>query len=593
MTLRARVLLFIAICPAISAAAQDQRGVSAAHPPASAASNGRYYALVIGINRYAHLPALVTAVSDAQSVAGVLQSRYGFETRTLLDAAATRANIVDAVSSYRRNLGANDNLLIYYAGHGNFDKDAGRAYWLPVDASADSPSNWISADDLSSLTKTLSARHVLIVADSCYSGGLTRSVNIESRPASHDVYLQKMLTGRSRNLMASGGNEPVSDAGRSGHSVFANAFLNGLQSMSGSFTGDDLFHQYILEHVAGNSAQVPQYNFLRDSGHEDGDFVFSPRGAPPIAAAAGGNAVPPAGATRTLPPAGGNAVPPADASRTLPPAAGNARIPAPALQAGAKTANPKDGLTYVWIPPARFLMGCSPGDAECFDEEKPAHEVTITRGFWMEQTLVTVGAYKRYSQETRKPMPPDKLEGFTLNAAAGNDSLPIVGVTWDDAAGYCRWAGKRLPTEAEWELAARAGSTGARYGNLDEIAWYADNSGRRRIDSTAISSKDLKTYDLRLYNNGNGPKPVGLKRPNSFGLFDMLGNVFEWTADWYVDRYYGVSEKQDPAGPHGGTQRAIRGGSWPAGARFVRLSTRGRQPPGYRGKAVGFRCAGE
>jgi len=318
MTLRDRVL-YIAICAAISAAAQDERGVIPARPPASAAANGRYYALVIGINRYARLPALFTAVNDAESVASVLQSRYGFESRPLLDAAATRANIVDAVSSYRRNLGANDNLLIYYAGHGNFDKDAGRAYWLPVDASPDSPSNWISADDLSSLAKTLSARHVLIVADSCYSGGLTRSANIENRPASHEIYLQRMVTGRSRNLLASGGNEPVSDAGGAGHSVFANAFLNGLQSMSGSFSGDDLFHQYILEHVAGNSAQVPQYNFLRDSGHEDGDFVFFPRGAPAIAAAPGGSAAPPAGISRTLPPATGNARIPA--TKAVPPSA--------------------------------------------------------------------------------------------------------------------------------------------------------------------------------------------------------------------------------------------------------------------------------
>ena len=128
--------------------AETGEGVIPARPPASAAANGRYYALVIGINHYARLPALFTAVNDAESVASVLQSRYGFESRPLLDAAATRANIVDAVSSYRRNLGANDNLLIYYAGHGNFDKDAGRAYWLPVDASPDSPSNWISADDL-------------------------------------------------------------------------------------------------------------------------------------------------------------------------------------------------------------------------------------------------------------------------------------------------------------------------------------------------------------------------------------------------------------------------------------------------------------
>ncbi len=124
--------------------------------------------------------------------------------------------------------------------------------------------------------------------------------------------------------------------------------------------------------------------------------------------------------------------------------------------------------------------------------------------------------------------------------------MPIVDVTWDDAQAYCSWAGGRLPTEAEWEYAARAGSTAARYGDLDEIAWYADNSGRQRLDSDRIWKEDQANYAKRLNENGNGMHEVGQKRANGFGLYDMLGNVWEWVNDWYDENYYKNSPSPRP-----------------------------------------------
>jgi len=262
------------------------------------------------------------------------------------------------------------------------------------------------------------------------------------------------------------------------------------------------------------------------------------------------------------------------------------------LQAGASKVKEKDALKYVWIRPGTFTMGCSVGDAECSDNEKPAHEVTITKGFWMGQTVVTVGAYRRYTQATGRPMPSEKdFTGKPQNAAAANDSLPVVEVNWTEAIDYCAWARMRLPSEAEWEYAARAGSTAARYGNLDEIAWYADNSGHRRIDSTALHRADPSNYIQQLADNGNGQKPVGQKQPNAFGLYDMLGNVLQWTADWYGN--YAATENHDPSGPPGGTVRVIRGSPWFRMPSFARVSAReGTFGPEFRNPLLGFRCAG-
>jgi formylglycine-generating enzyme required for sulfatase activity len=211
-------------------------------------------------------------------------------------------------------------------------------------------------------------------------------------------------------------------------------------------------------------------------------------------------------------------------------------------------------------------MGCSQGDTECADDEKPAHRVTISKGFLMGQTPVTVSAFRRYSRATARamPTPPDFNAGWT------NQEMPIVNVTWDGAVAFCGWAGGRLPTEAEWEYAARAGTTGSRYGLIDDVAWYASNRGN-------------KTHD------------VAQKRPNAFYLYDMLGNEWEWVSDWYLGNYYAVSPERDPRGPETALLRVIRGGSWNDDPVGVRVSSRtGREPPSfYRDSNLGLRCVRE
>jgi uncharacterized caspase-like protein len=252
-------------------------GAQTQEPRAASAGDkaGHYYALVIGNNVYKNVPPLKTAEADAKAVEGILREQYGFQTKLLLN--ATRQQIIAALNSYRRELDADANLLIYYAGHGVNDKEIDKAYWLPVDAELNDNSNWISADDITSNIRGIPAKHVLIVSDSCYSGTLTRGLDVVSSvPAIRERYLQKMAAGRSRTLMASGGNEPVADAGGVGnHSVFASALVQGLQQAEkNEFTASELYREYVEEPVAGRANQTPEYNPLRNSGHESGDFVF-------------------------------------------------------------------------------------------------------------------------------------------------------------------------------------------------------------------------------------------------------------------------------------------------------------------------------
>jgi formylglycine-generating enzyme required for sulfatase activity len=197
-------------------------------------------------------------------------------------------------------------------------------------------------------------------------------------------------------------------------------------------------------------------------------------------------------------------------------------------------------------------MGCTQGDAECGPHERPAHLVAITKGFWMGQTPVTQQAYQRVA---------GKNKSFFKGA-----NRPVEMVNWQEAKAYCAAVGGRLPTEAEWEYAARAGSVGVRYGNLDDIAWYYGNSG-------------LKTQE------------VGKKAPNAFGLYDMLGNVFQWVADWYAD--YPAGDRSDPAGAASGQLRVLRGGSWDNPAQTARASNRGTSAPGDTSYNFGVRCVAE
>lgn len=243
---------------------------------------GNYHALIIGNNKYNHLPKLKTAVYDAQEVSRVMRDKYGFQVVTLLD--ADRKTILSRLNAFRKTLTEKDNFLIYYAGHGTLEEKNTIGYWLPVDAALDDSTNWLRTDDVTGIMNLISAKQILVIADACYSGIMTRTAmtRLESGKSedSYDQWLKKMATYKSRIVISSGEIKPVLDGGGGGHSVFARAFLETLQDNRDILLGIDL-HRAIAERVITASTdigmeQVPQYAGLNRAGHELGDFILVP-----------------------------------------------------------------------------------------------------------------------------------------------------------------------------------------------------------------------------------------------------------------------------------------------------------------------------
>jgi hypothetical protein len=235
---------------------------------------GRFHAVVIGNNKYQKVRTLDTAVNDARVVADMLRTNYKFDVDLVID--GTRQQIMEALYKMRARLSEKDNLLVYYAGHGVVDKETGRGYWLPVDADPDLPTNWVPTTDLTDVIKAIQARHIMVVADSCYSGTLVRNTDATIRTARNEdltQWVERILAKRSRTVLSSGGVEPVMDGGGGGHSVFAKAFLDALRANADVIDGQGLFAA-IRRPIVLNSDQTPEYSDIRQAGHDGGDFLF-------------------------------------------------------------------------------------------------------------------------------------------------------------------------------------------------------------------------------------------------------------------------------------------------------------------------------
>ena len=471
-------------------------------------------ALVVGISVYPQgsgLSSLKYAARDADVLGAALKSQ-GYLVRKLVDSDATRAVIRRTLRELSDVVSPDEGtFLFFFGGHGYTYK--GTNYLATFGSTAaDLDGEGLAVADVETLLRASKAKRKLLFVDAC------RSAPEQGARASGQRTFDKLQASEGIRVLFSTKEGRVSfedDALRQG--VFTYFLVKGLEGEAAGTDGLVTFRDladYLTDRMRAYTVERGQVQIPFEAGESSGDFLLSVgKGTPPSVAPT-----------------------------------------VPALRAGATKVNPKDGLTYVWIPPGTFQMGCSPGDHECNDDEKPPHQVTISSGFWMGQTEVTQEAYERVVGTNPSH--------FNVNGA----KLPVETVDWINARDYCQAADMRLPTEAEWEYAARAGSKGSRYGDLDRIAWYGANSR-------------VKTHE------------VGQKEPNAWSLYDMLGNLWEWVADWYAAQY-SAGSTTDPRGSSSGTARVMRGGTWFGDTQHYRASIRSRARASLRQNDIGFRCAG-
>lgn len=268
-----------------AAANADAPAASREKPPAGV---GKLQAMIIGNNNYRKWPKLETAVDDAKTVADILTKKYGFNTRLMLD--ATADDIIGALNDYALSLKDNDVLIVYYAGHGQLDTKNKRAHWIPVDGETDRDTHWIPSYRVTDLVNKMKARKVLVISDSCYSGGLAADLTgvvSGMRPGLGEEGRSKAVGAlwdvNSRTILTSGMLAPVLDdegTGKSKHSLFARALLEVLDESKGVMTGDGLYTAVAARVVYRAQKmkfdQTPFYTGLAHAGHEGGDFILVP-----------------------------------------------------------------------------------------------------------------------------------------------------------------------------------------------------------------------------------------------------------------------------------------------------------------------------
>jgi len=484
----------------------------------------RRIALVIGNVAYQYTDRLHNSVNDAEDIAGVLKD---LQFQVLLKIDATLDTMADALFQFGERLKGGGVGLFYYSGHGMQVK--GENYLIPIDA------NVVREDDIK--RKTISARDILdtmdeakshlnlVFLDACRNNPFPRSVRAVSRG------LAGMHAPSGTLLVFATNPDNVAQDGTGRNGTYTKHLLQYI-AQPGLEVGMLLRRVRTAVREETGGQQVPWEN-----GSIEGEFYFN-------AVSAGPSVTPVRPALPTPSPSGGTQV------------AGGGYPQASEIL---KTLRNSIGIEFVLIPAGTFQMGSN--DSDVYESEKPVHTVRMTQPFYLGKYEVTQGQWQA-------------VMGNNPSMFTGDPNRPVEQVSWDDVQAFIRRlnsregaATYRLPTEAEWEYAVRAGTTtrwsfGDDASQLGRYAWYDGNAGRQT-------------------------HPVGQLQPNPWGLYDMHGNVWEWVQDWYGQYASGTAE--NPEGPSSGADRVNRGGGWDSTARFCRAVHRSGDAPGFRFVSLGFR----
>ena len=542
---------FVTVILAGPGGAED-RGIVPIKNRTTAVQTEQRAALVIGNGDYESAP-LRNPVNDAKAMARTL-TEVGFEVVEREN--LSQNDMKREIQAFGQKLLKGGVGLFYYAGHGM--QVGGRNYLIPVGAKIEHEKQveYEGVDAGAVLSEMDYARNRLniVILDACRDNPFARSF----RSGAQGLASLNAPTGTLIAYATAPGSVAGDGPGENG--TYTGELIKAVQTPG--LRIEDVFK--LVRAAVRESTQGKQVPW--ESSSLEGDFFFKrppAAAAPPVETAAKKEEV----------------VASSDVSRSDKPSR------------EIKTwKEPVSGMEFVWVPGGCFLMGSPVSEVEREADEGPVHEVCV-KGFWMGRTEVTNGQFRKFQSghDSRD------YQGFSLNG----DEQPVVFVSWDDANSYAQWlmgqnGGQykfRLPTEAEWEYAARAGTVTERY--------WGDDSKRACQHENVADETSMRQWDWEDAHECNdgyaATAPVGAFQPNGFGLYDMLGNVWEWCADTYSIDIYNKHEHDNPfcVDPGCGSDRVIRGGHWSSGPRGVRSADRGSGLPNGMNDDLGFRLVRE
>ncbi len=589
------------------------------------------YALLVGINDYPNdISPLRYCVADVVAFRDALVNVAGFEKDNVYlmtdqmdgQMQPTNINIVKRLDILSQRIKADDTLVFYFSGHGIVND--GSSFLLAVNSDTSTQNTLemsaVPLDRVSKILSSVKAQQLLTVIDACRNNpetGRSGEDNILTDDFSKGFKIRRSSSSNgqpsvSATLYACNVGERAYEWSEKGHGVFSYYLLEGLNGKAANSQGQVTvtgLAEYTQRKVVDwaetyrNKKQTP---WLDQSG---GAKLVLAEGVSQLAEATIPTKVTPTIDTEAemwaMVKDSGEISDIEDFLSTFP--AGKlsalARLKLKQLQRKAKpqvkpqveaqkptTVLAQDGAKMVWIPAGSYMMGAGRNDTEDWTRvSRPTHLARLD-GFYMDAYEVTVGQYKQFLAETGHRPLPDWVSQFSPT-----DRHPVVGVSWYDAKAYADWAGKRLPTEAEWEYAARGGLVNQKYPWRDkEPDGSQGNYADKNADQTLRQMDKANTWADMSGDDGYALcAPVGSFPPNGYGLYDMAGNVWEWCQDWYDENYYSVSPAKNPSGPSRGETRVLRGGSWLASTKYLRVVHRFSISPSNRANSYGFRCVAD